>query len=215
MSSPTQHSLALLRRSGFTAAVVEKWVPIPGKSIRRDLFGFADLLGFHPVQQTFLLVQTTTLTNLSTRLARVQARPEAALWIRAGGMVEVRGWAKRAGKWRVKRVAVTGETLATQTIVSPPRRQGGRRRDPETKKAGEKFSPARGVVQTPPASPQNNQQPIFAKRGVRCNDSVDPDGRGTPRPLSAVAPRRTAALPSGGRRRSGPARRRCSNDATR
>jgi hypothetical protein len=126
MSSPTQRSLALLRRSGFTAAVVEKWLPIPGKSIRKDLFGFADLLGFHPVQRLFVLVQTTTLANLSSRLAKVQAQPIAALWLRAGGIVEVHGWVRRGKTWTVKRVTVRAEDLQAEVIVAPVRRQGGR-----------------------------------------------------------------------------------------
>jgi len=41
----------------------------------------------------------------------------------AGNVFEVWGWVKRGGKWTVKRVAVTGQDLAAETITAPPRRR--------------------------------------------------------------------------------------------
>jgi hypothetical protein len=84
--TPAARSLARLRREGFVAAVVQKWLPHAGA--RQDLFGCADLLAVHPRARICLLVQATSLSNLSSRLAKARARPELAAWLRAGGAFE-------------------------------------------------------------------------------------------------------------------------------
>jgi hypothetical protein len=45
--------------------------------------------------------------HVANRLAKAKARPELRSWL-AAGAIEVHGWTKRGGKWRVKRVAVEG-----------------------------------------------------------------------------------------------------------
>jgi len=122
--TPTARTVQLLRKAGFLAEVVERWLPIPGKSVRRDLFGFADVLAVHPRRRTFLLVQCTSLGHVADRLAKAKGRPELATWLAAGGQFEVWGVSKRG----VKRVAVTGADLAEETVVAPPRRSGGKGR---------------------------------------------------------------------------------------
>lgn len=124
MSSPTARTVQLLRKAGYLAEVVERWLPIPGKSVRRDLFGFADVLAVHPRQHVFLLVQCTSLGHVADRLTKAKGRPELATWLAAGGQFEVWGLGKRG----VKRVAVTGQDLAEATIVAPLRRSGGKGR---------------------------------------------------------------------------------------
>jgi hypothetical protein len=121
MASPTSRSLAYLRGRGFLAAVVESW--ISGAGVRRDLFGFADLLAIHPRDRLFLLVQTTTADHVAHRLAKAKRRPELALWLRAGGLFEVHGWYRRAGRWSARRIAVRAEDLA-DVILDAPRRRG-------------------------------------------------------------------------------------------
>src|SRR3990170_3605571 len=89
--TPTQRSLAYLRRAGWTVAIVEhynSWV-----KIRQDLFGFADLLAFKPGEAP-LLVQTTSGTNVSARLQKIRQNKIAALWLEAGFLIHVHGWAK-------------------------------------------------------------------------------------------------------------------------
>ena len=111
MISPTDRTLAYLRKQGYLAAVVEKWVP--GANIRQDLFGFADVLAVHQVAKEFLLVQTTTAGNFSSRMKKAKGRPELGIWLQAGGKFEVHGWSKGPdGKWKVRVVMVTLEDLA-------------------------------------------------------------------------------------------------------
>jgi hypothetical protein len=128
--SPTARTLAFLRRAGYLAAVVEHW--IPGANVRKDLFGVADVLAVHPRDRLFLLVQATTADHVAHRLRKTRARPELALWLKAGGRFEVWGWFKRAGRWKVKRVEIRAEDLAEVVLCAPrPRRtrKGERQRE--------------------------------------------------------------------------------------
>jgi hypothetical protein len=119
----------LLRREGFQAAVVERW--LPHANVRQDLFGFADVLAFHPRDRRFLLVQATTADHAGHRLNKARAQPELALWLRAGGAFEVHGWTRREDRWHVRRVAVRPEDLAGVVLAAPPRRRqkGERQRE--------------------------------------------------------------------------------------
>jgi hypothetical protein len=128
--SPTARTLALLRRQGFQlAAAVERW--IPGANVRKDLFGVADVLAVHPRDRLFLLVQATSADHVAHRLRKVRARPDLALWLKAGGRFEVWGWFKRAGRWKAKRVEVRAQDLADVVLSTPgPRpRKGERQRE--------------------------------------------------------------------------------------
>jgi hypothetical protein len=122
--TPTARTLDLLRRSGFLAEVVEKWIPRVNK--RRDLFGIGDVLGVHPIRREFLLVQSTSASNVSARLEKARHAPGLAAWLRAGGRFEVHGWQLVEGRWTVRQVELRAEDLAT-IPVSRPRRRGGRR----------------------------------------------------------------------------------------
>lgn len=104
MSSPTQRSLAYLRKQGWTVCIVEKWIEQAQKRV--DAFGFGDLLACKPTGE-IALVQTTTAANMAARKAKIYAIPQAAVWSQAGGKVILHGWAKRGprGKrklWQVK-----------------------------------------------------------------------------------------------------------------
>jgi hypothetical protein len=128
--TPTGRTLSYLRRAGYLAAVVEKWIPHINK--RRDLFGFADVLAVHPRDRLFLLVQATTADHVAHRLAKAKRRPELAIWLRAGGKFEVHGWVKRDGRWERRQIEVRGEDLADVVLAAPRRRRlgkGERQRD--------------------------------------------------------------------------------------
>jgi hypothetical protein len=114
-------TLRLLHRQGFVAEVCERWLPKIEK--RRDLFYCGDVIGCHARRREILLVQTTTLPNLGARLKKARQQPELASWLAAGGLFELHGWCKRGGRWTCKRIAVTGQDLVAETIVSPPRRR--------------------------------------------------------------------------------------------
>lgn len=129
MISPTALTLAHLRRHGFLADVVERWLPHVHR--RRDAFGFADILAIDCREPGLLLVQCTTQAHVRDRLAKARGRPELAAWLRAGGRFEVWGWGKRAGRWRVKIVAVRGGDLEAAPILDYRLRRGRRPRQRE------------------------------------------------------------------------------------
>jgi hypothetical protein len=129
--SPTARTLAYLRRQGFVAAIVERWLPRVAR--KRDLFGIADVFAFHPRDRVFLLVQATSIPHVGDRLARCKGRPELAAWLRAGGAFEVHGWALRDGRWAPKRVQVVPGDLEPVVLQAPRCRRraerGERQRD--------------------------------------------------------------------------------------
>lgn len=97
--SPTQRSLIKLRSDGYAACVVEKWVPISpagfkGPLIRRDVFGFADILACKPLKAGALLVQTTSGSNVASRVNKIKLCAAAGIWLAAGNKIEVHGWRK-------------------------------------------------------------------------------------------------------------------------
>ena len=108
MSSPTARTLALLRREGYLAAVAEKWNAF--SRARADLFGFADVLAVR-AGAPVLAVQTTSASNHSARVRKAQALPALRAWLEAGCAFEVWSWAKRKGRWRCRRQALTPADL--------------------------------------------------------------------------------------------------------
>jgi len=119
--TPTARSLAWLRREGFVAVVVERW--LPHANLRSDLWRFADLLAAHPRERIFLLVQSTSIANVASRVRKARSCPELRAWTQAGGTVEVHGWQKRGPHWELKRVAIQAEDLVAVTVQTPPRRR--------------------------------------------------------------------------------------------
>jgi hypothetical protein len=127
--TPTALTLRLLRLACFTAEPVERFIAGAGEhgqGIRRDWGHFADVLACHPVRKEILLVQASTLGNVSARLNKARGRPELRQWLSAGGLFEVHGWVKREGRWRCKQVAIElrdlGE-LAAVVVSQPPRKK--------------------------------------------------------------------------------------------
>lgn len=90
--TPTQLSLKRLRDTGWTACVVEKWIPQIKQ--RKDAFGFGDLLAVRVGDPGATLVQTTSASNVSARRRKILATPEAGIWKAAGNRIEVHGWRK-------------------------------------------------------------------------------------------------------------------------
>ena len=93
--SPMSLSLDFLNKSGWTCAIGEKW--IPGANVRKDLFGFGDILAYHPVLG-IALVQTTTAANMSARRKKIEVSPHFAPWKRCGGRVLLHGWSDKGFK---------------------------------------------------------------------------------------------------------------------
>jgi len=119
--TPTARTLDLLRRSGYLAETVEKW--LPRVNLRRDLFHFADVLACHPVRREIVLVQCTSIGHVADRLTKARGRPELLTWLRAGGRFIVMGWLRQ----EVKQVELTAEDLAGIVVQAPAPRRGRNR----------------------------------------------------------------------------------------
>lgn len=101
MSSPTQRSLAELRKRDYLAEVTERW--IPGANIRRDLFGFIDILAIR--DDEVLGVQATSGDNVAARVTKIAEHVNVGAVRKAGIRIEVWGWRKNAqGRWTLREV---------------------------------------------------------------------------------------------------------------
>jgi len=98
-TSPTQLSLKLLREQGWLVDVVEKW--IPGANIRKDLYGFGDLLCIKG--KDTLIVQTTTASNMLARINKIADHENVGKVREAGWAIHVHGWHQDdKRKWHCK-----------------------------------------------------------------------------------------------------------------
>jgi len=100
MSSPTQRTLKLLREEGYLAEVVERW--IPGANIRKDLFGWVDILAIKGAET--LAVQCTSYSGVSERLKKIRDSDTLDAVRAAGWSIQVHGWRKVKSRWAVRRV---------------------------------------------------------------------------------------------------------------
>ena len=100
--SPTQRSLKLLRSEGYTAEVVEKF--IPKICIRRDLYGFIDILAMQP-GKGFLGVQACHISDVSKRRAKIRAEEKSVIFLLSGAKIEIHGWDKS----KLKREEIYGK----------------------------------------------------------------------------------------------------------
>ena len=97
--SPTARSLKHLREQGYLAEVVERW--IPGANIRKDLFGFVDIVAIRGSER--LCVQTTSGSNVSARVKKIAEHENLSAVQRAGFSIAVHGWRKSAaGRWQLR-----------------------------------------------------------------------------------------------------------------
>lgn len=88
--SPTARTLAMLRKDGWLAWVVEKWVP--NTQQRSDLFGFIDVLAIRGPDT--LAVQSTSRSNVSSRVRKITDHANVAAVRAAGWAIHVHGWGK-------------------------------------------------------------------------------------------------------------------------
>jgi hypothetical protein len=110
--SPTQRSLAHLRRRGALAEVVERYVKTPTGGFRRDLFKCIDIIA---LDGGILGIQACRGDDAATRIAKIRSDavwPKAERWLKEGGRLEVWSWALRGPadtrkRWTLKVEAVT------------------------------------------------------------------------------------------------------------
>ena len=86
--SPTQRSLAHLRKEGYTVTITEHWNAFARRRV--DLWGFCDLLALKPGET--LCVQTTSLSNMSARVNKIAEHENTPKLRDAGWQIHVHGW---------------------------------------------------------------------------------------------------------------------------
>jgi hypothetical protein len=93
--SPMSLSLDYLGKLGYTCQIVERRLPIPGKHVTQDCFGFGDILAFHSDWKRVVLVQTTSWSNFMARKAKIEANVHQNGWKRAGGRIWLHAWGNK------------------------------------------------------------------------------------------------------------------------
>lgn len=95
--SPTALTLRQLRSMDYPLVeVVERW--IPGANVRRDLFGFIDILAISADGEV-LAVQATTKSNMVSRIRKIADSDAVGIVRAANWTIEVWGWYKKDGRW--------------------------------------------------------------------------------------------------------------------
>lgn len=106
--SPTQRSIAELKRLGYAVATLERWNQWARR--RQDVFG-ADLLGLPMESGPALAVQCSTGSHHSARRKKLHDEGYAALWKNGRVQVEVWSWRKQGARgkrkvWTLRREAL-------------------------------------------------------------------------------------------------------------
>lgn len=97
--SPTQRSLALLRKSWNLVQVTERWNAFA--KVRQDLFGFVDVLCCD--KDSILAVQTTTAANVSARFEKMRYMPSVLCWLASPNRhLIIHGWRKLGARGKRK-----------------------------------------------------------------------------------------------------------------
>ncbi len=86
--SPTQRSLAHLRKEGYTVAITEHWNNFARRRV--DLWGFCDLLALRKGET--LCVQCTSESNASARVKKIAEHENTPAVRDAGWSIWVMGW---------------------------------------------------------------------------------------------------------------------------
>ena len=107
--TPTARTLAAGRKQGWTVDVVERWIGGGRIKVRKDLFGFIDIVALQPDLPGLLGIQATSRSNVSSRVKKIREEPRSETWLAAGNRIEVWGWGKKTGRWGVRIVTITAE----------------------------------------------------------------------------------------------------------
>jgi hypothetical protein len=103
VSSPTQLTLAKLREDGYTAEVVERWVPMnfTGKGIRKDYLGAVDVLAIS-VNET-LAIQCSAASGHAAHRTKCMSEKRLAIWLAGPARrFEIWSWETRRSDERTK-----------------------------------------------------------------------------------------------------------------
>ena len=99
-TSTTQLTLRELRKRGYTADVVERWVM--GANVRKDLWGFIDVLALNGKE--IVAVQATSYENVSARVKKMTDHENLPKVREAGITILIWGWRKVNNRWTFREV---------------------------------------------------------------------------------------------------------------
>lgn len=116
--SPTERSLAHLRKQGMRVQVVERWIPQARRRV--DLFGFIDIVALDGLIGV-LGIQTTTTGNMPHRMEKLRTEANVAMrdWLRGGNRLVIHGWAKRGARGKAKRWTLTERVIVLDDLRLP------------------------------------------------------------------------------------------------
>ncbi len=99
--SPTQRTLAEMRKRGYFCQVVEKFNSFT--KTRNDLFGFIDVLCLG--ENEIVGVQATSYSNLSSRVSKIADHENVAHVRKSGIRILAHGWKKNSnGRYELREV---------------------------------------------------------------------------------------------------------------
>jgi len=98
MSRETQKALKCLRADGYLVDIVEK--TIPKTYIKKDLYGFIDLLAIR--KDEILGVQVTSDSNFASRRTKIQNHENLVTVLESGIRIEVWGFKKGSTTPRIE-----------------------------------------------------------------------------------------------------------------
>ena len=123
--TPQQRSREWLTKAGYLVGTVEQWTRFPSKvppfktvQIRKDLFGFADVIAVRP--GAVFLLQVTSGANASARVEKLlndrEVAPNVLKCLQAGIRIAVHSWAKQGARgerklWKIRVQEITAEMI--------------------------------------------------------------------------------------------------------
>jgi len=123
--TPTQRSMAYIRKAGGFPWIVEHWNSFA--HIRQDLFQFADILAVFPNREASTYIQVTSGSNVSARKEKILANKYALQILNAGNVIEIHGWRKVGARgkrklWenRIIEIKPSDFASASETVSSQP-----------------------------------------------------------------------------------------------
>jgi hypothetical protein len=111
-TSPQSRSHAWLKERGWQFGKTEQSITIPDpasptgrRMFKRDLFGFADIVGVHPdvPGTTYFQVTAGMGSHKADRLKKIEDSPAIVTILKAGNTVEFQAWRKLGPRGGVKR----------------------------------------------------------------------------------------------------------------
>lgn len=106
--SPTARSLAQLREWGCEAQVVERYNRFAKRRI--DLFGVIDIVALYPTN--IVGIQACAGSSHAARMSKIRSEPRVAMWLAAGGRLQVWSWSKRGARGKRKKWTLRVEEVA-------------------------------------------------------------------------------------------------------